>query len=373
LTADNRQVVRGQVISLAVAIAIALLGGPISAQTAADPKIEAGWEAIRQRDGATAATIFYEALRRYPNEAALHYGAAAAAHLLGRDTDAVVSLRRALVLNPKLTPASDLLGLIQYEQGELDAAIATDERALAGVTGRDAMRVRLEEWRKEATVHSKLVERNGARFSLIFDGQADQALATRASAVLDRAFWTISQKIGAYPSNRVIVILYTEQQYRDIAQAPPWSAGAFDGKIRIPVKGVQQKLDDFDRALTHELTHAIVHGLAPRGVPAWLHEGLAGYFEPRDPVLAQRHLQQMGIVIPLAALADGFGRFKAVQATIAYEESLFTVDYLMHLANGRMAVLLQALGSGQSFDASMGQLGIHAADFEAQVARRLRP
>ena len=29
-----------------------------------------------------------------------------------------------------------------------------------------------------------------------------------------------------------------------------------------------------------------------------------------------------------------------------------------------MAVLLQALGSGQSFDASLGQLGIRAADYE---------
>jgi tetratricopeptide (TPR) repeat protein len=355
-----------------MAIAIALLSGFLSAQTAADKRVEAGWEAIRQRDGATAATIFYELLRRYPNEAALHYGAAAAAHLLGRDTDAIASLTRALALNPKLVPASELLGLIQYEQGDLNAAIATYDRALAGVTSKDAMSVRLEEWRKEATVHAKLVERNGGRFSLIFDGRADQALATRASAVLDRAFWTISQKIGAYPSSRVSVILYTEQQYRDIAQAPPWSAGAFDGKIRIPVKGVQQKLDDFDRALTHELTHAIVHGLAPRGVPAWLHEGLACYFEPRDPALAQRHIQQLGVVIPLAALEGGFSRFNADQAALAYEESLFTVDYLMHLANGRMSVLLQALGGGQSFDASMGQLGMRAADFEAQVARRLR-
>ena len=78
-------------------------------------------------------------------------------------------------------------------------------------------------------------------------------------------------------------------------------------------------------------------------------------------------------MIPLAALEGGFGRLNAEQATLAYEENLFTVDYLMHLANGRMAVLLQALGSGQSFDASMGQFGMRAADFEAQVARRLRP
>jgi len=347
LAGDNRQVVRGQVIGVAAAMVVALLSASLSAQTAADGRVE--------------------------YEAALSYNAAVAAYQQGRAADAIGSLTRALTLNPKLIQAADLLGRIQYEQGELDAAIATYERALAGITAPDTMRRRLDEWRKEAAVHSKLVERTGAKFSVIFDGRSDQALASRASAVLDRAFWTIAQKIGAYPSNRIIVVLYTEQQYRDIAQAPPWSAGMFDGKIRIPVKGVEQKLDDFDRTLTHELTHAIVHGLAPRGVPAWLHEGLAGYFEPRDPVAAQRHIQRLGVVIPLAALGGGFDRFNVEQATLAYEESLFAVDYLMHLANGRMAVLLHALASGQSFDASMGQLGMRAADFEAQVARRLRP
>jgi hypothetical protein len=36
-------------------------------------------------------------------------------------------------------------------------------------------------------------------------------------------------------------------------------------------------------------------------------------------------------------------------------------------------VLLQGLASGQSFDQSMGQLGLRGSDFEAQVIRRLKP
>ena len=353
-------------------LAVAVAAAGLAAQSAADTRVEAGWQALQQGDADRAASAFHEALQRNPRDANLHYGAGAAAHLLGRETDAVASLTRALTLNPRLTAASELLGYIQYQQGDLDAAIHVYEQALVFAAGRATMQRRLEDWRKEAAVHSTLVERNGARFSIIFDGRADQALASRASAVLERSFWTIGQKIGAYPSNRITVTLYTEQQFRDIAHVPAWSSGAFDGKIRIPVQGVSQNLDEFDHVLVHELTHAIVHGLAARGVPAWLQEGLATYFEPRDPAAAQKRLQSMGVNIPLSSLEGSFSGLNAEQARIAYAESLFAVDLLMHLANGRMAVLIQALGNGQTLDASFGQLGMRAADFEAQVARRLR-
>ena len=80
-----------------------------------------------------------------------------------------------------------------------------------------------------------------------------------------------------------------------------------------------------------------------------------------------------GYVIPLAALDQGFGRFDSDTATVAYTESLCAVDLLMHLVGGRMGVLLQGIGSGQSFEGSLGQLGIRASDFEAQFGRRLHP
>jgi tetratricopeptide (TPR) repeat protein len=216
LTVDSRQV-----IGIALTIAIAALGAPAAAQqSAVDRQVESGWEALRLGDGDKAATVFYELLRRNPREAAFHFGAGVAAHLQGRETDAIASLTRALELNPKLVQASDLLGQLHYQQGDLDAAIRVYEQALPAGAGPPAMRMRLEEWRKEAAVHAKLAVRNDARFSIIFDGRSDQTLATRASAVLDRAFWTISQKIGTYPSNRIIVTLYTEQQFRDITRVP---------------------------------------------------------------------------------------------------------------------------------------------------------
>jgi tetratricopeptide (TPR) repeat protein len=359
--------------AVAIAIGSLLLTGSLLAQTGTPPD-EAGWKALQAGNADQAATYFLEALRRNPRDAASHFGAGAAAHMQRREDDAIVSLKRALALNARLTGASELLGLIQYQQGDIDEAIRTYEAALTspGPADTTAMRTRLDGWRKEAAVHSTLATRNDARFSITFNGRSDPTLASRASAVLERAFWTIGQKLGAYPSDRILVTLYTEEQFRDITNAPAWSGGVFDGRIRIPVKGAEQNLEAFGHVLVHELTHAMIHGLAPRGVPAWLHEGLASYFEPRDPAVAEQRMRSLGIMIPLDSLSGSFGQLNAAQATVAYAESLCAADLLLRLANGRVSIVLQGLGSGQSLDASLGALGLRAADFEAQLGRRLR-
>jgi tetratricopeptide (TPR) repeat protein len=356
-------------------LAVLLMVAPVAGQVPRDKTAQAGWEALQKGDGDGAATAFNEAIKRNPRDAMLQFGAGAAAHLLGRDRDAADSLNRALILDPKLASAAELLGQIEYLQGDLDVAIRRYEQALPFATGdvQTALRKRLDEWRREAAVHENLTERNDARFSVIFDGRSDNFLAGHAVAVLDRAFWRIGEKIGASPSVRILVTLYSEQQFRDITHAPAWSAGAFDGKIRIPVQGVSQNMDQFDRVLVHELTHAMIHGLAPQGVPAWLHEGLASYFEPRDAALAERRIQRSGVVAPLSQLQDGFGRLNAAQAAFAYDESLVATDILTRQLGTRMVVLLQGLASGHSFDQSMGQLGLRGSDFEAQVIRRLKP
>jgi tetratricopeptide (TPR) repeat protein len=298
--------------ALLSALVILSIVSPVVGQ-GSDPKLaEAGWQALKQGDGNRAATMFREALKRSPRDPILLFGSAAADHLLGRDDDAAVTLRAALKIDPKLAAAATLLGEIEYAQGNLDEAIRFYEQALpfAGAA-EGAINRRLEKWRKEAGVHERLTELNAGRFSIVFNGRADPTLASHTVAKLERSFWHIAEKLGGYPSNRIQVILYTEQQFRDITQAPAWAAGQFDGKIRVSTKGVAQSFDNYDRLLAHELTHAIIHGLAATGVPAWLHEGLASYFEPRDPAAAQLRLQSIGVAIPFAALQDGFGRLDA--------------------------------------------------------------
>src|SRR5262249_19173963 len=146
------------------------------------------------------------------------------------------------------------------------------------------------------------------RFAVMFEGPVEQKLATRATAVLGNAFWRIGKVIGAYPTSPINVILYTDRQFRDITGAPEWAAGGFDGQIRLPVRGALQNLNDFDRVLTHELTHAMLRSVASRNVPAWLNEGLAMYFEGYDPQAIERGLAAARLFVPLSSLKVSFSR-----------------------------------------------------------------
>jgi tetratricopeptide (TPR) repeat protein len=345
---------------------------PLDAQSdAARQAWEQGWQAIQAGDGERAAGIFRQALEYNQSESLLHFGAGIAAHVLGRTDDAVRSLKRALELNPRLGDAAKLLGEIQYSVGDVDDAIRSYEQAVAQRPGDLAMRERLDAWRRESSVHRGLTQRNDGRFSIVFEGRTDTELATRAVATLDAAYWRIGRAIGAFPSNSITVTLYTEQQFRDLTRAPEWSSGLYDGRIRIPVKGARQNLRQFDRVLAHELTHAMITSLAPRGVPAWLHEGLASFFEPQDIAYAVKVLSVTGPV-PVEVLLEGFSRLNQREATAAYAESLLLADVLMRRAGTHMGIVLQSLDRGQTLQASLQLVGIGVADLEADAMKRFK-
>src|SRR5437588_5104084 len=241
-----------------------------------------------------------------PRDAVLNLGAGVAAHLQGREQDAVLLLQKAVELEPRLTEAAALLGEIAYHQGDLDFAIKTYEAAVTHAPRDPALKQRLEAWRSEASAYKSFETLKDDRFAVMFEGPVEQRLASRAAAVLDSAFWRIGKAIGAYPSSSINVILYTDRQFRDITGAPEWAGGGFDGQIRMPVRGALQNLREFDRVLTHELTHAMLRSVASRNLPAWLNEGLAMYFDGDDPSASQQDLAAAHVFVPLAALSTSF-------------------------------------------------------------------
>src|SRR5215813_7018836 len=156
----------------------------------------AGWQALDAKDADKAASLFREALSRQPRDAELNYGAAMAAHLQGRQSDAMRWLQKALEIEPRMTPASALLGEIAYREGDLDLAIKTYEQAIAAVPrSGSALRARLDAWRSEASVHNSLSTVKDDRFSVMFDGPVEQKIAIRATTVLGNAFWNIGRVI----------------------------------------------------------------------------------------------------------------------------------------------------------------------------------
>ena len=357
---------------LASACLALFLAAPALAQI--DPKTalleRAGWDALVAGQAREAAQAFREAIAGDPKNARLYIGAGTAAYLERRDADAQEALEQALRLDPKLARARALLGQVLYRSGDLAGAIRTYETLADEAPDDRQALATLERWRREAELHTRMQLAVGAHFTVSFEGPAEAQLADQALESLERAYWRIGDTLTAYPIEPISVVLYTTEQFRDITRAPSWAGGAYDGTIRIPMRGALRNAKELDRVLTHEFTHALVHTLAPRGVPIWLNEGLASALESADLEWAEVRVGGAPAPVSLGALQNSFGGLAGNQAQLAYAVSALAVRRLIEDAGGfAIANLLRDLGDGTDFEEAFAhRIQQSFADFQASLA-----
>ena len=333
-----------------------------------------GWEAIRAGQITEASRLFHDAIADNARDATLFLGAGLAAHLQGQEMEARTALQEAVRLNPKLTAAALLLGDITYRMGDLETAVRTYEAALEVEPNNAQIQGRLESWRKEAALHSRFQQNLSPHFTVLFEGPAEQRLAAAAVDALEAAYWRIGTALLAYPPTVITVVLYTDEQFRDITRSPAWAGGVFDGKIRVPMRGALKDPRQLEKVLAHEFTHALVKSVAPRGVPTWLDEGLAVVFEMGDVKWAERLARQAPSLVPLPRLHDGFLSLPADQVPLAYAESALAVRMLIERGGiPALTALLQDLAEGQEFtQAFERRVFLSYPEFQALWARRMR-
>ena len=339
----------------AVVLACLLPLSPLYAQgiprVRAAVQAQAGWDAIRDGRHQEAADAFASAIAAQPRDPSLYFGAGVAAFLMGQVSTAQQSLEHALSLAPQLTSASLLLGDILYRNNDLVAAADVYQKALKYAPEDKVLAARLERTGRESDVQSGFFQSQGAHFTVLFEGPADEELARKALEVLETAYWRVGTELLTFPDRIIPVVLYTEQQFRDITRSPNWAAAVYDGRIRVPMRGALTDPAELDRVLTHEFTHALVQSLAPRGVPTWLNEGLAVMFEPGGQPWAATQLSSGTYRVPQGQLVGGFDGLTGDQARMAYAQSAETVRAMIEQA-GALAVvaLVQDIGRGDTFE-----------------------
>ena len=339
-------------------------------QVAPQDPARAGWEAIQRGDGDKAAAAFRAQLAANPEDVRALTGAGIAAHLQARDDEALSYLRRAVAADPDSPYASYVLGQIAYAQGDLDLAIKSYERVVKLSPGNPTIYQQLQAWKKEAELHESYTTRPTARFTVMFEGTTQQTIGVRVSNVLESAYASVGRTLG-YPPETVTAILYTGQQFRDITKSPSWAAAAYDGRIRIPVRGALSNPAELDRVATHEYVHAVIHQLYPR-VPGWLNEGLATYLEPGNHAWLTARLRASGGMIPLAQLSEAFHTADGADALVAYAESYLGARLLAERLGPNLPVFLQYVSNGTAVDQALLLFNVSVADVEHEWAKQAR-
>jgi tetratricopeptide (TPR) repeat protein len=351
-------------------VMLVCLAAPVMAQRDSTVQLSrAAWEALNGGRLAEAAAAFDAGLKVAPQQPSMLLGAGIAAHLQGREDDARRLLVDALKIQPSLTEASLVLGAVLYKSEDIDGAIDTYQQALTHAPDHPRLLQQLEAWRKEATLHSGFGHKLGNHFTVLFEGPAEAQLAERAVAILEAAYLRIGTALYSYPPDVITVVLYTREQFHDITQSPAWAGGAYDGRIRVPVQGALADPVEFQRVLTHEFTHALVHSIAGGGVPFWLDEGLAVRFEGSDPERRRTQVRSAQALLPLTRLEGSFATLSTKEAVLAYAQSGVAVEEMFEQAGAPAVVsLLEAVRAGVPFQEAFERtMLISYADFHKRL------
>jgi len=337
---------------------------PAPAQPASD-LAAAGWRALQDDDADAATRAFTDALASEPNDALLHMGLGAAAHLSGHEEEAIRSLRAALAIDPGLSIAARLLGEIAWRRGDLVLAMATFESALAHSPDDTDLGSRLER------LYTELTRRAAAsRLSVSVVGQTTGGLSEHAARVAQGVFWHVARLVGAYPAQAIRIELDTARPFHRGLPATAWHTLVTGGAITIGAGDALRDVDGFDRALSVELVHAMVASMAPTGVPPWFALGLAQVVTSADAGQARRRLKAGG---PITWARFDVAPPAATDARVHEDVSLLIVKSLLARVGTRCTELLDGLADGQSLDRALAPFGFSYADLQADVIRLLEP
>src|SRR6266536_1404510 len=181
---------------------------------------------------------FENALRFQPdNSTILVYYAA----LLVRSGNAVQSLfyaQRAAQAAPSSPDAYTMLGYAQFASDRTRDAITSWKRSLE-VRPDTAVQQLLAKAQREQAAETDFSQGESSHFVLHYEGkQTSEAFRGQILAALESDYDDLVRDLGNPPRDNIVVTLYTERAFFDVTQAPAWTGAINDGKLRIPISGL---------------------------------------------------------------------------------------------------------------------------------------
>jgi tetratricopeptide (TPR) repeat protein len=332
-------------------------------------------QAYSTGDAETAERYLQMALSTEPKQplATAHY----AAMLIGqhRYAEAVPWAEQATEIAPQDAGMWYLLGIAEFLSDHTPQAVDAWKHSLA-LRPTALVQQLLAKAQREQVVQAQYRSDDSAHFTLYYDGgQASAELRRQLLDTLEGEFNELSNQFGFEPRGVIAVIVYTNRAFTAVTQAPAWSDGMNDGKLRIPVQNMQSLSPEVAGVLRHELTHSFIGQITHDRCPQWLNEGIAqvvqGESSARYGALL-RALYSKNRQIPLAALEMPFGGLSGAGANVAYAESVAAAETIRDAGTfSDLVRILQRIGSGMTTDQAL-RATIHTsyADLDGEIAAR---
>lgn len=302
---------------------------------------------------------FDQARELFP-EVPRYYVLRGIAFYYGKYYDAALNeLQRAQGLGGDTPEILYFTGRVQYDTGNLQAAIESWEKALTLNPGMKSTRELLEKAKREQSVEGGMDRGYSSRFVVSYDAGSTTTLAREILDTLEDAYNQVGSDLSHFPTARIPVILYTKKDYRVVTAGPDWSGGLYDGKIRLPVGGATDLTPQLKGVLFHEYSHVVVQELTRGNIPTWLNEGIAELQGRRlfnHPMAELGRVAKSGNPVSTDFLTKPFIGMDTRQAGLAYQESYALVNFMVQSYGWhKVREILLLLGSGEKIEGAVGK------------------
>jgi hypothetical protein len=237
-----------------------------------------------------------------------------------------------------------LAGIAAYQADEMRVALEYLQQSQSFHQDHSVQRM-IEKLQQERAGDKSGEKLYGNRFLLRYEGgNLEPDLARSMVGLLEQEFSRIAAQLGCRTDERIVAVVQSWPAYRATTGAAEWSAGQFDGKIRIPVADSKAMDERTRKVFAHELVHACLANLGTW--PSWLHEGLAQKLsgETTTPYMRNnlRVLMREKKVPRLENMSQSWSRLSAQHAAAAYALALAAADEFMDMyANFGIANVLR--------------------------------
>jgi len=270
---------------------------------------------------------------------------------------AMAYVRKAISFDPQMHQAYEFLGDLQYLSQQMKQARASYLRAYQ-INRDPRLKQKMGQLKKEFTVEKDMKKYGSSRFIIRYANGDRDYEGYQIRQILDEAYRKVGRDFQFYPTNKITVLLYGKENYTQFKHGLQWSAGVYDGKIRLS-EDATKSVQDLRALAYHEYTHALVQSLVGYAVPTWLHEGLAENQEakiqkPDLSLLQQAKVQ--GQLIPVETLLRVSPGQLGSNAAIAlyYQQSYSIIHYLTKKYGwSKVRKILLSMKSGKGFEQAM--------------------